>query len=161
MTRLDPATRCQHRNADGFQCRMARSSDHAGLCSFHARREQRAPSRPTSDSSGVPIPALQPLTLSIPRDFRSAAAINHFIGKLVIEVSHDRVDTRKAAVLGYLCQLLLQSVTGLRRESWNDPQKAEKLMRQLLDDAEANSHRATAKENAASSRSHAHCGPFV
>jgi hypothetical protein len=87
--------------------------------------------------------------LSIPPDFRTATSLNHFIRNLIIEFSHDRVDTRKAAVLGYLCQLELQSLTHVRREIWDrEPLNAQEALKQLLKEAAAYSRRTEAEEKA-------------
>jgi hypothetical protein len=56
------------------------------------------------------------LAACLPRDFRSPTAINGFLGDLIVEVTAGRVDSRRAAVLGYLGQLIIQTLPLLRQE---------------------------------------------
>jgi hypothetical protein len=53
-------------------------------------------------------------------DFRSATAINHVLGNLTGLLIDGRIDYRRAVVLAYMCQLLLQSINMAKREGWND-----------------------------------------
>jgi hypothetical protein len=52
-------------------------------------------------------------------DLRTAAGVNYMLGRLVMLVASRRITTREAAVLGYLGQLLLQSVGGVSKEVWS------------------------------------------
>jgi hypothetical protein len=49
-------------------------------------------------------------------DLRTTTAINYALGKLVLLVASRRITTKEAATLGYLLQLLLQSVRGVNHE---------------------------------------------
>lgn len=49
-------------------------------------------------------------------DFRSAQAINHALGKLFSLTGRNRIPVRNAAVLGYIAQLLLQTLRPVRNE---------------------------------------------
>jgi hypothetical protein len=65
------------------------------------------------------------LAARLPRDFRSPTAINAFIGDLIVEVTAGRADARSAAVLGYLSQLIIQTLPLLRIEgSLTDTERA-------------------------------------
>ena len=74
-------------------------------------RPQRRSRRFTRES-GFPLLAAQ-----LPQDFRSPTAVNAFIYSLTVEVTAGRVDSRAAAVLGYLTQLAIQTLPLLRIES--------------------------------------------
>ena len=60
------------------------------------------------------------LALALPPDFQSPTAVNSFIYSLAVEVVAGRVDSRSAAVLGYLSQLALQTLPYLIAELTKD-----------------------------------------
>jgi len=82
---------------------------HPALCLDHARGDRRRQL----------VETLAELTGS-PADFSSAAAINRFLGNLLARVAHGLISRRDAAVQGYLCQLLLNTLPALRRESLDE-----------------------------------------
>jgi hypothetical protein len=57
------------------------------------------------------------LAAQLPKDFRSPTTVNAFIYSLTAEVTAGRVDSRTAAILGYLSQLAIQTLPLLRIES--------------------------------------------
>jgi hypothetical protein len=69
-------------------------------------------SRRWARESGLPHLAAQ-----LPKDFRSPTAVNGFIYSLTAEVTAGRVESRTAAILGYLSQLAIQTLPLLRIES--------------------------------------------
>jgi len=73
------------------------------------RPERR--SRRVTRENGLPYLAAQ-----LPKNFRTAAAINGFIYSLAVEVTAGRVESRRGALLGYLTQLALQTLPQLRFE---------------------------------------------
>ena len=73
------------------------------------RPERR--SRRFTRESGLPHLAAQ-----LPKDFRSPSAVNGFIYSLTVEVAAGRIESRTAAVLGYLTQLAIQTLPLLRIE---------------------------------------------
>ena len=99
-------SRCQYKKADGKQCRSVRATDHPAYCAQHAGwlLEGKKPQDLTPELLG-------PLG-----DLRTAAGVNYMLGKLVVLVASRRISTREAATLGYLGQLLLQSVGGVSKE---------------------------------------------
>ena len=103
-TNSDP--RCQYKKADGHRCRMTRALDHPHYCAQHAGW--------TSD--GKQPEDLTPELLGPLGDFRTVAGINFAIGKLALLVASRRISTKEAAALGYLFQLLLQTVPGVNHE---------------------------------------------
>jgi len=61
--------------------------------------------------------ALPRLAAQLPPDFRCPSHVNAFIYSLTTEVTAGRVESRTAAVLGYLSQLAIQTLPLLRAES--------------------------------------------
>jgi hypothetical protein len=76
---------------------------------------QKAP-RPYRSRRRTRATGLPHLAARLPRDFRSPTAVNGFIGDLIVEFTAGRVDARSAAVLGYLGQLVIQTLPLLRQE---------------------------------------------
>ncbi|HKM90282.1 MAG TPA: hypothetical protein VJX29_06685 [Candidatus Acidoferrales bacterium] len=112
MPQPDDPTRCTQTTADGRRCRMPRVNSHVTLCGTHLEAQQRRlrkePVRHAQD-------AMHGVT-----DLRSATAVNHVLGNLSGMLTDGRIDFRKAAVLAYLCQLLLQSISMANQERWDD-----------------------------------------
>jgi hypothetical protein len=123
----DPSPRCTFTFADGRSCAMPASSDNPKFCAHHAHRTRR---RAKSEQSGATSQALAAEILGPIRDFRTDAAINHVLGRVFTLLADNRIDARKASVLGYLCQLMQQSVTDVQREAWGFKQPPE--LQQLL-----------------------------
>ena len=106
MSSNDSDSRCQYTKSDGRRCRSVRATDHPAYCAQHAGwlLEGKKPEDYTTELLG-------PLG-----DHRTAAAINYALGKLVVLVASHRISPKEAATLGYLLQLLLQSVHGVGQE---------------------------------------------
>ena len=85
--------------------KAAPSATHSSFHSLHANLE--------SPELDVSADLLGPV-----EDFRTAAAVNHALGKLLILLAGNRVSPRRGAVLAYTCQLLLQSVAAVDKEIW-------------------------------------------
>ncbi len=109
---------------------MPRMDDHPALCPHHARNVALATSYSplTAAATGPSIPTsnIQSPTsddssalLGPVQDFRTATSINHVLGKLLVLLATDRIPPRKAAVIAYICQLLLQSLNETKREYWD------------------------------------------
>jgi hypothetical protein len=94
----DPA-RCQHRHPSGRRCRLPVSDLHTGLCAHHTRlRFVREEAHLSSALFGEL------------KKFETAAEVNDVLSRLLLLVSQDRVSPRRAAVMAYICNLLLRSV---------------------------------------------------
>ena len=136
-----PASRCTHAYADGRRCRAPRAPE-SHLCGDHARlalKITRSPAlgqllagprnreaRSATPSSFPPLHGnlespdldVSSYLLGPVEDFRTAAAVNHALGKLLILLAGNRISPRRGAVLAYTCQLLLQSVAAVDKEIW-------------------------------------------
>jgi hypothetical protein len=117
MTKANSQNRCQHISALGRRCRERRSNTHSSLCPRHARHEQNqkdAQRQMDDDPQALAADFLGPI-----QDFRTASSVNHVLGKLLLLLTTDRISPRNAAVTAYICQLLLQSVGGVKSELWD------------------------------------------
>jgi len=112
MTQPDDPTRCTQTTADGRRCRMPRVNSHVTLCGTHLEAQQRRLRR-------EPVRHAQDLMDGV-TDLRSATAVNHVLGNLTALLTDGRIDYRKAVVLAYLCQLLLQTISMAEQERWDD-----------------------------------------
>ena len=97
---------CQFQFADGRLCRMLRSSGHPHYCLTHARHEQQL-----LDASRIGSELV-----SLSGGFKTASDVNHALGKLWTALSQDRIPARKASVLAFIGQLLLQSLPRVKHE---------------------------------------------
>jgi hypothetical protein len=105
----DERSRCAFKTSDGRTCRMLRADLHPDLCHFHAENELR-------ELSKSPIEPLAAAILDSSRELRTAASVNHALGKLFQLLADGRVDPRRSSVLAYIAQLALQAQAALRQE---------------------------------------------
>lgn len=107
-----PDDRCQHTTADGRRCRALRMNQDSTLCLQHWQGQQQLLCAESLDANALAIELLGPF-----QDFKTATAINHAMARLFALAAQDRIPTRKAAVLGYIGQLLLNSLAVMREEA--------------------------------------------
>jgi hypothetical protein len=98
--------RCVRQFADGRRCRMLRKRGHDALCVFHANEEQQL----------LETDKLAREFASLSGKFLTAIDINHVLGKVFDALAQKLISQRAANTFGYLAQLMLQSVPGVRRE---------------------------------------------
>ncbi len=109
---------CHHTDAEGRRCRMLLAAGHADLCLYHWRREEQ-------DREAVQIGAE---ILGVFGEIRTATAVNHALARLFAAVAQNRIPVRRAAVLGYIAQLLQHGLRSVKHEAesaighnaWND-----------------------------------------
>ena len=119
---LDPR-RCQFSFADGRRCRLPRWETHPTLCISHARAGCGLHLEPTKQEAKATL-HLQPAQMTnlagelapLSGDFRTATDVNHALGRLFSLLAQNRIPRRNAVALGYLAQLLLQTLPGVREE---------------------------------------------
>jgi hypothetical protein len=102
---LDPF-RCQFSFSDGRQCRMQSSQ----LCAHHAAKQERDPG-----AGGAPDAALPGLE-ALCGDLTTATNINRALAQVFLLMAQGRIAQKQAVAFGYLSQLLLQTVPGIRSE---------------------------------------------
>ena len=95
---------CRFVSTHNHRCRMLRTWNHDSLCAHHARLHQRD----TEDLADGLLAGVE--------DFRSASSVNHVLGQIFELTARDRIKPRKAALLAYLGQLLLNSLPAVRLE---------------------------------------------
>jgi hypothetical protein len=96
------ASRCQFTFADGRQCK----TPPVQLCAHHAPMQKRGAKR-VSDAS-----ALEALC----SDLTTTTSINRALAQTFLLMAQGRISRKDAVAFGYLSQLLLQSVSGVRAE---------------------------------------------
>ncbi len=99
--------RCCYVSADGRRCGMLRSKGHPSLCPQHRRQQLAAQADPAAVAAEL---------LGGIENFQTAAAVNHALGRLLVLVAGNRITSRRAATLAYICQLLLSSLPALEDE---------------------------------------------
>ncbi len=99
--------RCHYTSASGRRCRMLRTNDHPSLCLQHLRQQLQ----PQPDPGAVAAELL-----GLIEDFSTATAINKALGRLFAMVAGDRIPPRNAALLVYICQLLLNTLPAMENE---------------------------------------------
>lgn len=96
---------CRFTKSDGRRCRMPAVPGPDLLCPMHLRRSQR-------EADAVAAELFGPF-----REFKTATAVNHALGKLSSLVARGRIPVRNAVVLAYISQLLLNSLRSVQREA--------------------------------------------
>jgi len=105
-----PDSRCQHRTKHGKRCRMLRAASHPYLCAHHVGQTLKLIKREKPpEKFGTEL--LGPLEY-----LDSSSAVNYALSKLLLLAADRRIAASEAASLGYLCQLLLQTVHGVEKE---------------------------------------------
>lgn len=107
MSSNDSDNRCQYKNAEGKRCGTLRAAEHPSFCSYHAT--PKPPAAKPQEKLGAEL--LGPL-----KDLNTSSAINHLLGKLLLLLADRRITRQDAAAMGYICQLLPQSVSGVAHE---------------------------------------------
>src|SRR5260221_573663 len=104
---LDPnSNKCLQQFADGRTCRMLRKKGHPSFCIHHAREEQQ---RLESEKLAAEFASLS-------GKLNTVTDINHVLGKVFIALAEKRISHQTAETFGYLGQLLLQSIPGVKSE---------------------------------------------
>ncbi len=104
--------RCSYTEADGRRCGQpclpaaTGASGRNSLCLSHWKQRQR------ERQAGATADEL----LGNSTEFHTAADVNRLLGNLLSLVAHDRIPTRKATVIAYIVQLLMNSLAGMQRE---------------------------------------------
>jgi hypothetical protein len=108
--------RCAFTSPGGYQCRRFRAHEHPFLCSRHAESAARKESLASQQALLDIESDVSAELLGSVEDFRTSAAVNHTLGKLLLLLARNRISPRRGAVLAYTCQLLLQSLGGVKEE---------------------------------------------
>jgi len=101
MSAIDDTTRCSWTTKDGRRCRMPRVDGHTQFCGTHLESQRK---RMCSDPAAQLVNIVDGLT-----DLGSSAALDHALGNLLNLVLDRRIEYRRAEVLAYISQVMLQS----------------------------------------------------
>jgi hypothetical protein len=118
---FDKSPRCQFRTPSGRRCRRPASSGEvpgegsfagkqvpdSDFCANHATVAENH--RDAADLSAT-------LTAGLDQ-FKSPAAINDFLSRLLLLLAQDRISPRRAAVLAYITNQLLRTVTAMDQQT--------------------------------------------
>ena len=104
---LTNPNQCHYHNSRGQRCRMLCASGGDSLCPFHLRLSQAAPPDPE---------ALAAELLDGTGNLNTADRVNALLANTVKQLVRQRIDRQDALALGYLAQLLLNSVPGVQKE---------------------------------------------
>ncbi len=99
--------RCSHTTAHGNRCRMFRANDKTSLCQMHFDQQRRFEE---DDLAAGQI--LSPI-----EDLKTPAQINDALRRLFQLLARQRIPPRNAAILAYICQLLLTSLSAMERQN--------------------------------------------
>ena len=99
-----PDNRCTFLCADGRRCRMLQSRADSTLCPHHAKQDAQ---RREAEKLTAELAA---------GNLNTVTEINAVIGRVFQALAQGRITARTANTLGYLGQLLLQSMPAVRRE---------------------------------------------
>ena len=100
-------SRCEFTFSDGRRCRNALAS----LCAHHASKQKRGGKR-AGKRAALKAPELEALCA----DLTTATNINRALAQTFLLMAQGRISRKNAVAFGYLSQLLLQSVSGVRAE---------------------------------------------
>src|SRR5712671_3343108 len=124
---LNPAapdpSRCEFFFSDGRQCRMQSSGrshqqdelspvKKVQFCAHHASKQERDPGATSAPHHALELPELQALC----GDLTTATNINRALAQVFLLLAQGRIPQKQAVAFGYLSQLLLQTVPGIRSE---------------------------------------------
>jgi hypothetical protein len=98
--------RCQHRTPSGRRCRLTASGPASPLCRRHSSIET---ARHSADLAAA-------LTAG-GAEFKSAASINDFLSRLLLLLAEDRISSRRAAVLAYITNQLLRTISAMEEQA--------------------------------------------
>jgi hypothetical protein len=104
--------RCRFFSSDKRQCRMLRADHHPDFCLFHAARQDEIfallPEREFS---------LAPELEALAADLTTATGVNRALGQVFRLLAKNHITRKDAVAFGYIAQLLLQTVPGVRAEA--------------------------------------------
>jgi hypothetical protein len=99
-------SRCRHLFPGGRRCRLPLAPSSPHYCGAHSYLQPPA---------GAVVDLAPELTDGV-AELNSASQINHFLSRLLVLLSEDRISPRRAAVLAYICNLLLRTLPAIELE---------------------------------------------
>jgi hypothetical protein len=93
---------CWYRSMSGRRCRQFIYDRNIGLCRKHARVKGAL------DKDGF-IPDVSPFLTANPRHLDDLEGVHSFLSALAVLLAQNRISTRRAAVLSYICTQLIRT----------------------------------------------------
>jgi hypothetical protein len=120
-TKHHSESQCQYKNSRGQRCHMLIDKNRrppdgekrSPLCPYHLAQSKAKDAGPDPETLAAEL-------LGDIVNFTTADSVNLFLGNLVKQLARQRIARRDAIALAYLCQLLLNSLTPLRKEMEDD-----------------------------------------
>ena len=106
MSRINVLARCQHHTTAGRQCRFRTSGAASSLCKRHSTVEKQLHS---ADLAATLTDGLG--------EFKSPAPINDFLSRLLLLLAQNRISARRAAVLAYITNQILRTLSAMEQEA--------------------------------------------
>jgi hypothetical protein len=103
---LITTNQCQHLSPRGYHCHMLRVHDES-LCPYHLRQTQASLSDPE---------ALAAELLESTGNLNTADCVNALLANVTKALARQRISRQDAIAMGYLAQLLLNTVPGVQKE---------------------------------------------
>jgi hypothetical protein len=122
------AARCQHRTRRGRRCRIRVAGPDSPLCFRHS-----ALCAAKGIQFGRQAADLTPELVGQLTEFKSAVDINRVLSNLLLLISRDRIAPRRASVVAYTCNLLLQSLVAIDFELHPPVGKDEEIVQIIVD----------------------------
>ena len=104
---LVATNQCTHVNGAGRRCRMIVAPTHDTLCAHHL--QQHATSQPDSETLAAEL-------LDGTGSLNTADRVNALLANVTKALARQHIDRRDALAIGYLAQLLLNTVPGVQKE---------------------------------------------
>ena len=121
-------SRCQHRTRRGRRCRIRVAGPDSPLCFRHS-----ALCAAKGIQFGRQAADLSPELVGQLTEFKSALDINRVLSNLLLLISRDRIAPRRASVVAYTCNLLLQSLVAIDFELHPPVGKDEEIVEIIVD----------------------------
>lgn len=102
------SNQCQHLSTRGYHCHMLRVADES-FCPYHLRQTQAA-LQPDPETLGAEL-------LAGTGNLNTAERVNALLANVAKQLARQRIDRRDALALGYLAQVLLNTVPGVHQEA--------------------------------------------
>jgi len=103
---LVTTNQCQHTSPRGQHCRMLRVDDES-FCPYHLRQTRAAQPDPETLAAEL---------LDSTGNLNTADRVNALLANTVKQLARQRIDRQDALAIGYLAQLLLNTVPGVQKE---------------------------------------------
>jgi len=104
---INESVRCQHHFANGTRCRTPAQNPDALFCLRHAK---------LPENRCEPADLAASLTGGL-GEFKSPATINDFLARLLLLLAQNRISPRRAAVLAYITNQLLRTLSAMEQET--------------------------------------------